>query len=63
LGGLFTGLFLLIWKGNDLSGKGGGGGFFRRRKVMDREEVKKRLNLIVNRDDQGKDGKFPITWN
>lgn len=62
LGGLFTGLFLLIWKGNDLSGKGGGG-FFRRRKVMDREEVKKRLNLIVNRDDKDKDGKFPITWN
>jgi membrane associated rhomboid family serine protease len=57
LGGLITGYLMLKIKGDDLNGKGG----WRRRRAMGREEVRSRLNLIVNKDP--KDGKYPITWN
>lgn len=65
LGGLIAGFVYLKIKGPDLRG-GGGGGWFRRKSGLSREEVRKRLNLIVNQDpkaDQNKDGKYPITWN
>jgi len=69
LGGLATGLALLFFRGKLLDGRGGYS--FRRRKVLDRDEVRRRLNLIVNRkkdddDDDNPGGggrKYPITWN
>lgn len=57
LGGLITGYLYLRWT------TGGGGGFFRRKKKMDRDEVRRRLSLVVNHDEPGPDGKYPITWN
>ena len=67
LGGLASGyLYLKFWGPNldGRGGRGGGGGFFRRRKAMDREEVRRRLNLVVNKDAApGNDKKYPITWN
>lgn len=59
LGGLITAFIYLRLKGKDL--KGGGGGFFKRR--MGKDEVKRRLSLVVNNDQKPNDGKYPITWN
>jgi membrane associated rhomboid family serine protease len=62
LGGMLTGYLYLKWKGPDLNNRGGG--LWRRRKTMARDELRRRLNLIVNEDRKGdKDGKYPITWN
>ena len=62
LGGLATGYLLLRLWGPNL--RGGGGGFLRRKAPMSREEVKKRLSLIVDNDPKSDgEGKFPITWN
>jgi membrane associated rhomboid family serine protease len=69
LGGLVAGFIYLKIKGPDLrGGGGGGGGWFRKKKSgLSREEVRKRLNLIVNNDKnasgENRDGKMPITWN
>jgi len=62
LGGLLTGFLYLKWKGNDLSG--GGGGFFSRKpkQRMSREELRKRMSVIVN-NEPNDPGKFPVTWN
>lgn len=69
LGGLVTGFGLLFFKGPALNGRGGYS--FLRKKTLDRDEVKRRLNLIVNRRDGDDDDnppagdkkKYPITWN
>lgn len=68
LGGLATGFLILFFRGNALDGRGGYK--FRRKKSMDRDEVRRRLNLIVNKKDNDDDDKnpppgkkYPITWN
>jgi hypothetical protein len=64
LGGLVAGFLLLKWKGPNLTGGGGFPFFRRRKKVMDREELRRRLQVIVNNDKTPKDsGKYPVTWN
>lgn len=65
LGGLVTGYLLLKFRGPNLRGGGGGG---LRSSHMSREEVRRRLSLIVNNDqpsDEPKTGDKgqPITWN
>lgn len=59
LGGIIAGFIYLRLKGRDLDGKGGG--FLRKR--MGRQEVKRRLSLVVDNEKPDKDGKYPITWN
>jgi len=61
LGGFLTGFIYLKWKGKNLDGRGGG--FFRRKKSMDRDEVKRRLSLVVNNEPKKGDKNYPITWN
>ncbi|HVJ65234.1 MAG TPA: rhomboid family intramembrane serine protease [Bdellovibrionota bacterium] len=61
LGGLITGYLILRWRGPNLTGGGrgsSGGG-------MSREEVKRRLSLVVNNEEEVKTGDKgqPITWN
>lgn len=62
LGGLVTGYLLIKFMGPNLSGRGGGGST----KGMSRDEVRKRLSLIVNDDKvepKTGDKGHPITWN
>lgn len=61
LGGLFTGFLYLRWKGSNLDGRGGG---FGGRRKMSKEEVRRRLSIVVNndRDEKGDKGQ-PIIWN
>lgn len=59
LGGLIAGFLYLKYAGNDLNGRGG---MFRRR-GLDKDEVRRRLSLVVNNDPNKKEGKYPITWN
>lgn len=61
LGGLFTGFLYLKIKGKDLDGRGGG--LFRRKKSMDRDEIRRRLSLVVNNEPKVGDKNYPITWN
>ncbi len=62
LGGLLTGFLYLRIRGKNLDGRGGG--FFTKKKNMNREEVKRRLSLIVNNEEPKKgDKNYPITWN
>lgn len=62
LGGLLTGFIYLRLRGKNLDGRGGG--FFGGKKKMGRDEVKRRLSLIVNNEEPKKgDKNFPITWN
>jgi len=64
LGGLITGYIYLRIKGNNLDGRGGGFFGFGKRKQLDRDEVKRRLSLVVNNNEPKKGDKdFPITWN
>jgi membrane associated rhomboid family serine protease len=60
LGGLATGFLMLWFRGKNLDGRGGGGGFGRR-KVMDADEMRRRLKVVVNNDTAN--NKYPITWN
>ncbi len=61
LGGLVTGYLLLKFFGKDLGGFGGGP--FGRRRPMDRDELKRRLSVVVNNDERSGSGKYPVTWN
>jgi membrane associated rhomboid family serine protease len=62
LGGLVTGFLYLRWRGGNLDGRGGG---FFGKKRMGRDEMRRRLSVVVNNDSEagGKPGKYPITWN
>jgi membrane associated rhomboid family serine protease len=62
LGGLGTGYLFLKIRGPNLDGRGGMGGFGKSR-PMGRDEVRRRLNLIVNKDAESKNTKYPPTWN
>ncbi len=63
LGGLFAGYLLLKWKGPNLDRQSGGGGWGSgRKKQMSQQEIRSRLKLIVNKD-QEQQGKYPPTWN
>lgn len=64
LGGLITGYLLIKWRGPNLSGGGGSGG----KKGMSRDEVRRRLSVIVNNEQDFEGPKTgdkgqPITWN
>jgi membrane associated rhomboid family serine protease len=63
LGGLATGFIILKLRGPNLRGGGGGGGLFRKRRQMDRNEMKRRLSVIVNNEPDRGDRNYPITWN
>lgn len=60
LGGLFTGFLYLKIKGDNLDGRGGG--LFRKKK-MDRDEIRRRLSLVVNNEPKVGNKNYPITWN
>jgi len=63
IGGFVSGYLLIKLWGDHL--KGQGPGLFRRKKPLNKEELKKRLNVIVNDEfkKDSKNGKYPITWN